>query len=942
MSLVRILVWFFVAAQLLRPSEPLPLNLTIGSGSGARGSSVAVSISLSSPAGSEPAALQFRLTFPAGDVTGVTVAAGAAAVAAGKTASCANTTGAVTCLLWGANATLMANGVVAVATVTLSATTPANAIALQLQNAQGTTAGAVPVGALVTGGVITVLAPDTTPPSAPGTLTAVAVSGGQINLGWGAATDNVGVTVYRVERCLGASCTNFAQIGTAAGTSYADLGLTPSTAYRYRVRAQDAANNLGSYSNTAGATTLAAVSGLVAAYGFEEGTGTTTADRSGNNLTGTLQGAAWTAQGRFGNALTFNGTSSAVSIADAPAIDLTAAMTLMAWVYPTANGGYRTVILKEDALNLAYAIYSSSPGGPPEGYFHAGANERGVTAAGVLPLNTWSHLAVTYDGANLRFYVNGVQTGVTAATGTINVSTGPLKIGGNAIWSEWFAGRIDEVRVYNRALSAAEIQTDMNAAVGAAPDTQAPSAPGTPVPTVVSETQIDLSWSAATDNVGVTGYRLERCQGAGCTNFTQVATPAGTSFSDTGLTAGTSYVYRVRAADAAGNLGSYSGSAGATTLAAPAVTGLSCAPATIAANQTTTCTFTLNRPAPAGGFVVSVTSGSPALLSAPATAAAAAGASSGTFTATASATATTTGVVLTVTGGGSVSATVTVSANPCVYSVTSGNRLIAVGGGSLVATVATSPGCAWTATTDAPSWITLQTPSGNGNGVFTVVLGVNLGRARMGTVSVGGQSFKVMQAGSTTIVPFNDVLPSNPFFDYVSLMASNNITAGCLANPPLYCPDDAVTRAQMAVFMVSGLNIAQGTPLTYTAAPYFNDVSSASGFFPFVQKIRDLNITAGCSLNPPLYCPDASITHGQMAVFMIASWMRANNLTTFTYSTTPYFTDVPATHPFFRFIQKMRDMGFWNGCSATQYCESAPVTRLQMAPMILRAILGAP
>jgi hypothetical protein len=79
-----------------------------------------------------------------------------------------------------------------------------------------------------------------------------------------------------------------------------------------------------------------------------------------------------------------------------------------------------------------------------------------------------------------------------------------------------------------------------------------------------------------------------------------------------------------------------------------------------------------------------------------------------------------------------------------------------------------------------------------------------------------------------------------------------------------------------------------------------------------------------------------------MAVFMIASWMRANNLTTFTYSTTPYFTDVPATHPFFRFIQKMRDMGFWNGCSATQYCESAPVTRLQMAPMILRAILGAP
>jgi glucose/arabinose dehydrogenase len=103
--------------------------------------------------------------------------------------------------------------------------------------------------------------PDTTPPSAPGTLTASAVSATQINLSWSPATDDVGVTGYRVERCAGASCTSFAQIATPIGTSYSDTGLTASTSYSYRVRAADAAGNLGAFSNTGSATTLSGASG---------------------------------------------------------------------------------------------------------------------------------------------------------------------------------------------------------------------------------------------------------------------------------------------------------------------------------------------------------------------------------------------------------------------------------------------------------------------------------------------------------------------------------------------------------------------------------------------------------------------------------------------------------------------------------------------------------
>ncbi len=203
---------------------------------------------------------------------------------------------------------------------------------------------------------------DTTVPSVPGTLTATAVSSSQVNLSWGAATDNVGVTGYQVERCQGTGCTTFALVTTVPTTSFNNTGLAASTLYRYRVRATDAAGNFGPYAAIATATTQA----------------------------------------------------------------------------------------------------------PP------------------------------------------------------------------------------------------------------APDTTLPSAPGTVTASVVSSSQINLSWGAATDNVGVTGYQVERCQGTGCTTFALVTTVPTTSFNNTGLAASTTYRYRVRATDAAGNFGPYAAIVTATTQAPPA------------------------------------------------------------------------------------------------------------------------------------------------------------------------------------------------------------------------------------------------------------------------------------------------------------------------------------------------------------------------------------
>ena len=92
-----------------------------------------------------------------------------------------------------------------------------------------------------------------------------------------------------------------------------------------------------------------------------------------------------------------------------------------------------------------------------------------------------------------------------------------------------------------------------------------PSAPTGLTATAASQSQIDLAWTASTDNVALAGYRVERCQGATCTNFVQVATPTVASFSDAGLLAATTYRYRVRAVDAAGNLSGYSAIENATT-----------------------------------------------------------------------------------------------------------------------------------------------------------------------------------------------------------------------------------------------------------------------------------------------------------------------------------------------------------------------------------------
>lgn len=249
---------------------------------------------------------------------------------------------------------------------------------------------------------------------------------------------------------------------------------------------------------------------LVLALGLNEGVGAAAADVSPSANHATVSGASWTTEGKFGGALFFDGVNDWLTIADAASLDLTTAMTLEAWVRPATTSGWDTVVLKETTGDLAYALYANDGGQPgvPGTWIRQGNTTYSTVGPASLPVDRWTHLAAAYDGAQLRFYVDGTLAGAMQRTGAINATNGPLRIGGNSVWGEWFHGLIDEVRIYDVALTQAQIQSDMNTPVAAVPDSVEPAVAVTaPADGATVSGSIVLS-ATASDDVGVAGVRF--------------------------------------------------------------------------------------------------------------------------------------------------------------------------------------------------------------------------------------------------------------------------------------------------------------------------------------------------------------------------------------------------------------------------------------------------
>lgn len=232
-----------------------------------------------------------------------------------------------------------------------------------------------------------------------------------------------------------------------------------------------ARGNMATASNLSVTVSNAAPSGLLAAYGLKQGSGTTATDSSGNGITGTLSGATWTPAGKFGNALSFNGSSNYVDLGNPTALQTTGSITWTAWVKATSTPVDDGQIIAKSNGTSGWQFKTSPDTGSHR--FAIAVSSGG----GVLPqrnsntvrvLNTWYHVAGVYNAAarTLDIYVNGVlDNGVLSGSATIpaaqtvpniNVNIGRRTGGFN------FGGIIDEARVFNRALSQPEIQTLMN------------------------------------------------------------------------------------------------------------------------------------------------------------------------------------------------------------------------------------------------------------------------------------------------------------------------------------------------------------------------------------------------------------------------------------------------------------------------------------------------
>jgi len=187
---------------------------------------------------------------------------------------------------------------------------------------------------------------------------------------------------------------------------------------------------------------------------------------------------------------------------------------------------------------------------------------------------------------------------------------------------------------------------------------------------------------------------------------------------------------------------------------------------------------------------------------------------------------------------------------------------------------------------------------------------------------------KLDDAGFPTFVD----VPTDAFgWSHIESIYEAGITGGCTTSPLNYCPDNTVTRAQMAIFLMRGINGSSYSPPPPTGT-VFSDVPTNAFGADFIEAFAAQGITGGCGGGN--YCPDNTVTRGQMAVFLLrAKYGSGYNPPT---ATGTMFTDIPISHPFVAWIEQLANESITGGCGGGNYCPDNSVTRAQMAIFIQR------
>lgn len=180
-----------------------------------------------------------------------------------------------------------------------------------------------------------------------------------------------------------------------------------------------------------------------------------------NNITGSLAGSASWNPGLFGPALNFTGASGdSLNLGSPAKLRMETTLTVAAWICPrTSFAGNARIYSHGDVASPPFNEYAMLTAASGAIRFECTTNVTNDYTAldsnGLLPLDTWSHAAITYDGANMRIYLKGREDNSTAKTGTISTADNDSFIGGQD--ANVFTGLISDVRVYNRTLTAPEI-----------------------------------------------------------------------------------------------------------------------------------------------------------------------------------------------------------------------------------------------------------------------------------------------------------------------------------------------------------------------------------------------------------------------------------------------------------------------------------------------------
>jgi len=356
---------------------------------------------------------------------------------------------------------------------------------------------------------------DTTAPSVPTGVTATAVSTSQINLGWTASTDNVGVTGYKIFR-------DGTQIATTAGTTYQNTGLTASTTYSYTVAAYDAAGNTSAPSAAAVATTqtpdtTAPVVSVTAPAEGQVLTGTVTVTATASDNVAVTKVEFYVDDQQLENTDTTSPYGFSLDSTTLPF----GTHTITARAYDAANNITTSTPVNVTVDNVDY-IAPSVPTGLT------------ATAASTSQINlSWTASTDNIGVTGYNILRDGVQVATTAGT--------TYQDAGLAASTAYDY----TVAAFDAAGNASASSIDASATT-LTPDTTAPSVPTDLAAVPASSSAIDLSWTASTDNIAVTGYRIFR-------DGVQIATTPGTSYQNTGLSPQADYGYAVSAFDAAGN-----------------------------------------------------------------------------------------------------------------------------------------------------------------------------------------------------------------------------------------------------------------------------------------------------------------------------------------------------------------------------------------------------